>query len=76
VSSKWVSWYRGFDIATHHACAAVPLADKGDDTQIRSATPGAWRDNLPAAEHDVVHEVRGAKLAEFGYLEPAPVGLA
>jgi hypothetical protein len=56
--------------------AAVPRADKGDDKQIRSATPGAWRDNLTAAEHDVMHEVMGAKLAEFGYLEPTPVGLA
>jgi Sulfotransferase family len=63
-------------VAARHAYAAVPRADKGDDKQIRSATPGAWRDNLTAAEHDVMHEVMGAKLAEFGYLEPTPVGLA
>ena len=43
---------------------------------MQAATPGAWRDNLTAAEHDVMHEVMGAKLAEFGYLEPTPVGLA
>jgi hypothetical protein len=58
------------------AQAAVPRADKGDDKQIRSATPGAWRDNLTPAEHDVMHEVMRAQLAEFGYLEPTPVGLA
>jgi Sulfotransferase family len=63
-------------VATDHAYAAVPRADKGDDKHIRSATPGAWRDNLTAAEQDVMHEVMGAKLAEFGYLEPTPVGLA
>jgi Sulfotransferase family len=63
-------------VADRHAYAAVPRADKGDDKQIRSATPGAWRDNLTAAEHDVMHEVMGPKLAEFGYLEPTAVGPA
>jgi hypothetical protein len=63
-------------VAARHTYAAVPRADKGDDKQIRSATPGAWRDNLTAAEHDVMHEVMGAKLAEFGYLEPTTVGPA
>jgi hypothetical protein len=63
-------------VAEHHAYAAVPRADKGDAKEIRSATPGSWCDNLTPAEHDVMHEVMGAKLAEFGYLEPAPVGLA
>jgi hypothetical protein len=64
------------EVAARHDYAAVPPAAKGDDKQIRSATPGGWRDNLTSAEHDVMHEVMGAKLAEFGYLEPAPVGLA
>ena len=64
------------DVAARHAYAAVPRADKGHDKEIRSATPGGWRDNLTPAEHDVMHEVMGPKLAEFGYLEPEPVGLA
>jgi Sulfotransferase family len=64
------------DVAARHAYAAVPRADKGDDKEIRSATPGGWRDNLTPAEHDVMHEVMGTKLAELGYLEPTPVGLA
>jgi len=64
------------DVAAQHAYAAVPTEAKGGDKQIRSATPGGWRDNLTPAEHDVMHEVMGAKLAELGYLEPALVGLA
>jgi hypothetical protein len=60
------------DVAASHAYTAVPRADKGDDKEIRSATPGGWRDNLTAAEHDVMHEVMGTKLAELGYLEPTP----
>ena len=64
------------DVAARHAYTAVPRSDKGDDKEIRSATPGGWRDNLTPAEHDVMHEVMGTKLAELGYLEPTPVGLA
>jgi Sulfotransferase family len=64
------------DVVARHAYTAVPRADKGDDKEIRSATPGGWRENLTPAEHDVMHEVMGTKLAELGYLEPTPVGLA
>jgi Sulfotransferase family len=63
-------------VAARHAYAAVPRTQKGDDKEIRSATPGGWRDNLTAAEHDVMHEVMGPRLAELGYLEQAPVGSA
>ncbi|HZA86883.1 MAG TPA: sulfotransferase, partial [Acidimicrobiales bacterium] len=63
-------------VASRHAFAAVPPSAKGDDKQIRSACPGGWRDNLTPEEHDVMHEVMGAKLAELGYLEPDLVGLA
>jgi hypothetical protein len=64
------------EVAARHAYEAVPRSAKGDDKEIRSARPGGWRHNLTPAEHDVMHEVMGAKLAELGYLEPAPVGLA
>jgi hypothetical protein len=57
-----------------HAFDAVPAVAKGETKAIRSATPGGWRENLTASEHDVMHEVMGAKLAELGYLDPAPVG--
>jgi hypothetical protein len=63
-------------VASRHAFAAVPPSAKGDDKQIRSASPGGWRDNLTPEEHDVMHEVMGAKLAELGYLEPHLAGLA
>ena len=63
-------------VADEHAYAAVPPTDKGERKAIRSASPGGWRENLTPAEHDVMHEVMGAKLAELGYLEPEPVGLA
>ena len=64
------------DVAARHAYTSVPRADKGDEKEIRSATPGGWHDNLTPAEHDVMHEVMGARLAELGYLEPTPVGPA
>ncbi len=63
-------------VAAEHAYAVVPAIDKGEDKEIRSATPGGWRENLTPAEHDVMHEVMGPKLAELGYLEADPVGLA
>jgi hypothetical protein len=64
------------DAASRHAYATVPQSAKGDDKEIRSATPGGWRDNLTPAEHDIMHEVMGAKLAELGYLDAIPAGLA
>jgi hypothetical protein len=63
-------------VAARHAYTAVPRSAKGDDKEIRSATPGDWRENLSPAEHDIMHEVMGPELAELGYLEPMPVGLA
>ncbi|HZM32517.1 MAG TPA: sulfotransferase [Acidimicrobiales bacterium] len=64
------------DVAAEHAYDAVPRAAKGDTKEIRSATPGGWRDNLTPAEHDVMHEVMGRQLAALGYLEPEAAGLA
>jgi len=58
--------------ADQHAFEAVAAADRGERKEIRSASPGGWRDNLTPAEHDVMHEVMGAQLAAHGYLDPAP----
>jgi hypothetical protein len=58
-----------------HVAEAVPAVDKGESKEIRSATPGGWRESLTSAEHDVMHEVMGPKLAELGYLESHPVGV-
>jgi len=54
--------------------AAVPVADRGEGKEIRSATPGGWQDNLTPAEHDVMHAVMGPKLVELGYSVPTPAG--
>lgn len=56
-----------------HAFDAVPAMAKGERREIRSASPGGWRENLTPAEHAVMHEVMGAKLAELGYLDAASV---
>lgn len=43
------------------------LPHRGPAKQNRSATPGAWRDNLRADEQAAVEEILGAKLRELGY---------
>jgi Sulfotransferase family len=58
-------------VAHEHAFEAVHASDKGERKEIRSASPGGWRDNLTPAEHAVMHEVMGAKLTEVGYLDVA-----
>ena len=64
-----VSWAALDEVVDTHAFDAVPEADKGEGKEIRSASPGGWRDNLTPAEHEVMHEVMGAKLAELHYLD-------
>ncbi len=52
------------------------LSGQGPDRFHRSATPGAWRENLRPQEQAALQEVLGAKLRELGY-EPeadAPAG--
>ena len=61
-------------VAARHAFAAVPAAAKGETKEIRSASPGCWRENLTAEEHDIMHEVMGRQLAELGYLDRTPAG--
>jgi hypothetical protein len=63
-------------VADEHAFEAVPAADKGERKEIRSASPGGWRDNLTPAEHGIMHAVMGRQLAAHGYLdrEPASAG--
>jgi Sulfotransferase family len=61
-------------VAGEHAFVAVPVSDRGEGKEIRSATPGGWRANLTPAEHDVMHEVMGRTLVELGYSVPSPAG--
>ena len=55
------------EIAAEHAFEAVAPGRRGNGHEIRSAEPGAWRENLTAAEQRAMHEIMGAKLAELGY---------
>jgi hypothetical protein len=52
-------------IADHHAFASLP--DRGADRQNRSATPGAWRENLGPDARAALEDILGAKLRELGY---------
>jgi hypothetical protein len=54
-------------VAAEHAFAAVPPGRKGEGKEIRSASPGGWRDNLTPAEHEVMAAIMGDELAALGY---------
>jgi hypothetical protein len=57
-------------VAAEHAFAAVPEAQKGGGREIRSASPGGWRDNLTRAEQDLMGAIMGDQLAALGYPPP------
>jgi len=46
---------------------SVAPENKGPTKFFRSASPGAWRNNMTDEEAAIVHEVMGDKLREFGY---------
>ncbi len=54
-------------VAAEHAFAAVPVAQRGEGKEIRSASPGGWRDNLSPAEKRLMQAVMGDELAALGY---------
>lgn len=45
----------------------LPPELRGSGKFMRSASPGAWRENLSAAEQDLLLDVLGEKLIELGY---------
>ena len=45
----------------------VPERAKGPTRFLRSAKPGAWKENLTVEERRVAEEIMGEKLAELGY---------
>jgi hypothetical protein len=45
----------------------LPADQRGEGKRNRSARPGRWRENLSAAELEVVHEVVGDRLERLGY---------
>jgi peptidoglycan/xylan/chitin deacetylase (PgdA/CDA1 family) len=45
----------------------IPDSAKGSTKFYRSASPGAWRENLSEGEQAAMHEIMGPKLLELGY---------
>jgi hypothetical protein len=45
----------------------LPAEQRGEGKRNRSARPGRWRENLSAAELEVVHEIVGDRLERLGY---------
>jgi hypothetical protein len=63
------------EIAQRHSFERVPRGSRGSRRRVRQAATGGWRENLTAAEQEVMHEALGAALAEFGYGEETAPGL-
>ncbi len=57
-------------IADEHAYDGVPRSRRGPGQRIRSAEPGAWRQNLSAEERTAINQIIGPKLRELGYEPP------
>jgi hypothetical protein len=58
-------------IVERHSFERVPDDRRGSRRRVRRAATGGWRENLTAAEQEVMHEALGTALAEFGYGEEA-----
>jgi hypothetical protein len=56
-------------IAAAHDYSEVAPGLRGAGREVRSATPGGWRRNLSRTERKAMHEILGAELAAFGYLD-------
>lgn len=51
----------------HHAFDSAPRDRRGPGKDMRSATPGLWRENLTAEEQDAMHRIMGETLTALGY---------
>jgi hypothetical protein len=60
-------------IVARHRFEAAPGSMRGPGKEIRSASPGSWRNNLSAAERAAMHEEMGDTLEELGYAPEPPV---
>jgi aryl sulfotransferase len=58
------------EIAAEHSYDEVPKSRRGPGRRIRSAEPGAWRQNLSAEERAAMTQIIGHKLRELGYEPP------
>ena len=54
-------------IVESESFSSIPAEERGSGKVSRAATPGLWRENLTAAEQQLVIELLGEKLEEFGY---------
>jgi Sulfotransferase family len=55
------------EITEEHSYDGVPRSRRGPGQRIRSAEPGAWRQNLSAEERAAMTQIIGPKLRELGY---------
>ena len=55
------------EVIAANAFDAIPEAGRGSGKFTRSATPGAWRENLTADEQGAVNEICGPQLQTLGY---------
>jgi len=68
---------RAPEVVARHSFERAPGEARGPKREMRSATPGAWRENLSAEEQEAMHEVLGETLEDFGYADvPAGIGAA
>jgi hypothetical protein len=58
------------EITDDHSYDEVPKTHRGPGRRIRSAAPGAWRQNLSAEERSAMTQIIGPKLRELGYEPP------
>jgi len=58
---------RAAQIAVRHDFDLIPPVARGPKSEMRSAAPGSWRENLSPEEQMAMHEVLGETLLEFGY---------
>ena len=55
------------EVARRYAFERIPEEERGSGKFHRAATPGLWRQNMGAAEQELLNEVMGDKLRELGY---------
>lgn len=52
---------------TRHDFKAAPESERGPGHVMRAASPGLWRQNLSAAEQELIHELLGTVRARLNY---------
>jgi Sulfotransferase family len=57
------------EICRAHSVEGLPSGAVGNGKAVRAARPGAWRENLTAAEQAAMHEIITPQLERVGYLD-------